>query len=255
MVGRLVQEQQIRTARQLDAQRQPRFLSAAQKAHGHTAQLLVKAQSPQNTRAARPEFQSAVPQESVVLFGIRSCQPVIRFRAAGCLRARVQRLLHLVQSCFGGKQLRECVVHMFQCALVAVSVLAILCEGALLRQDSDRASLGEVDLSRCRFCSSGQSDSVAEHPEQRGFPASVDADDAYSVALLHREGYILQHCVRAELQCQGSRGENDHGGVPFFCWGAWGGAGFSGCRICLPSACFPAPIPHPPFPSGEGGSF
>ena len=38
--------------------------------------------------------------------------------------------------------------------------------------------------------------------------------------------------------------------------GAWGGQGGRRdfvCPLTLPLACFPAPIPPPPFPSGEGG--
>lgn len=213
MVGRLVQQQQVGAARELDTQRQPRFLSAAQLAHRHTAQFVVEAQPPQDTRTARPEFQSAVPQEAVMQCRIRFGEAVIRAGAACRLRACVQRRLHLLQFRLGGKQVGEGMVHMLQCALVAASVLAVLREGSLLREDAHGASFGEEHLSGGRFHAARQVDAVAQHPEQGGFPASVDSDYAYAVALLHREGYVFQHGIGAELQCQGCRGEDDHGGV------------------------------------------
>ena len=70
VVGRLVQHQNIRFARELNRQRESGSLSSAERSDGLIALRFVKAESGENRRATGAEFQTAVPHVAVVQVGV-----------------------------------------------------------------------------------------------------------------------------------------------------------------------------------------
>ena len=77
VVGRLIQQQHVGLAGELDAQGQAGLLTAAQKLHGHIGKGLVKAKTPQDPHATSAELQSSVADELLVEGGVCAGHAVV----------------------------------------------------------------------------------------------------------------------------------------------------------------------------------
>ena len=204
MVGRLIEQQDVGLAGELDAQGETGLLSSAQMADGHIHEGIVKAETAQNAQATAAELEAPVGNEPLVEGGELTGQDVIGLLTARGLYAFVQLALQFRKACLVTEQGGEGVVHMVEGRFVLAAILAFGGKSALLGEDPQGLALGQVHLALGGLVFS------RDHFEQGGLAAAVDADDAQLVFFVQRKGDVFKYGGCAEPECQVGDADDDH---------------------------------------------
>ena len=210
MVGRLVEQQNVGLAGELDAQGETGLLSSAQMADGHIHEGIVKAETAQNAQATAAELEATVGDKALVEGGELTGQDIVGLLTARGLHALVQLALQFSKACLVTEQGGKGVVHMVKGGFVLATILAFGGKSALLGEDPQGLALGQIHLALGGLIFS------RDHFEQGGLAATVDADDAQLVFFVQGKRYVFKYGGGAEPECQVGDADDDH---MVFLWG------------------------------------
>ena len=182
MVGRLVQQEQIRLGQQHPAQAQPGALAAGEQRGQLPLLLLAEAQARQHP------LHRGTPAVAVGPLEVPR-QLIVLAAQAAQERLVVAHVSHLL---FQGAQLPLHFHHRLKDALQLLQHRAALAHLALLGKIPQLQALLHGDGAAVGCFQPG------DNLHQRGLAAAVDAHQAHALAVLQNQGRVPQHLVGAE---------------------------------------------------------